>query len=79
MANNMDETTSRQIIEEIDPDNKIPTAMVEELVVQLQNAKKEEVMDTEDFYILREQLEKETDWRKRASLAAKLVSLNLDK
>jgi len=79
MANNMDETTIRQIIEEIDPDNKIPTAMVEELVVQLQNAKKEEVMDTEDFYILREQLEKETDWRKRASLAAKLVSLNLDK
>lgn len=71
-----------QIIEEIDPDGKISQSVSEELVASLKDVNKSSrtVDLSSDMVIakLKEQMGDETDWRKRASIAAKLISLNLE-
>ena len=85
----MEEEKIRRTIEELDL--KIPSDKLEELVQALVDRKKNPLEDGDSktfmdgdvektiyFHTLRDQLEKETDWKKRASIAAKMVSLNLD-
>ena len=78
----MTEDEIRQLIEEIDPDNKIDPAKIEEFIVAI---KEREINDLKDgdrrgdaiFHTLSEQYAKETDWRKRASIAAQIISAGL--
>lgn len=76
----MNELAIRQIIEQIDPEGKIPNLVVDELAFSL-NEKKDELGD-DSLYVLEESLKKqlaeEIDWRKKATYAAKLISLSLE-
>ena len=79
----MDEDKIRQFIEEIDPEGKLPPGRVEDFI---QAVKEQEVnpiepgttIDGMTFDHLKQQLETETDWRKRAAIAAKMISLGLE-
>jgi|2_EtaG_2_1085320.scaffolds.fasta_scaffold00049_47 hypothetical protein len=75
----MNEDQIRQVIDQIDPESKIPSSVVEDLVISLG---KEEKLEAEKLYViekeLKNELTEETDWRKKAVLAAKIISLNLD-
>lgn len=64
-------------IEEIDPEGEIPDETVEQLI-QAMTETVEPKQIKKNFYDLRDELEQETDWRKRASLAARMVSMNLE-
>ena len=78
----MEESEVRRIVEEIDPDGDISPALVDELVYQMKEALERKEGDKRGdatYHTLREEFEIEPDWRKRASLAAKMVSVNLDK
>lgn len=79
----------RKTIEELDL--KIPADKLEGLVQALIESKKNPLKDGDSrtfmdgdiektiyFHTLRGQLSQETDWRERAKIAAKMVSLNLD-
>lgn len=76
----MNESEIRQIIEEVDPKGKISQSTLEELVVSLSKNNKKNVspiiVDLEKN--IKDQMELETDWRKKATLAAKIISLNLE-
>lgn len=79
----MNEDLLRQVIEESDPDNKIPPETVEELVAALSGSNKK-LIDVPDISVesivdtLKASLTTESDWRKRASIAAKIISLGLE-
>lgn len=79
MAN---EQEVRQIIEKIDPSGKLTQSIQEELVMALsendkrQPEKKTPIASIE--FALKEELRHEPDWRKRAAIAAKIISINLD-
>lgn len=77
----MNEQEIRRIFEEIDPKGQIPQSMLEEFVAQLKLVErgegKENHPDGANVSMLREQLATESDWRKRTSIAAKIISLNL--
>lgn len=72
----MTEEELRQHIEEIDPEGRIPQDKIEELVLLV----REDVQKSVETVSLNleEQLANETDWRKRAVLAAKIISRNLE-
>lgn len=75
----MNESEIRQIIEEVDPGGKISQSTLEELVVSLSKNNKNTVSPVIDLEKnIKDQMELETDWRKKASLAAKIISLNLE-
>ena len=73
----------RKLIEEIDPEGKIAQSKIEELVIAIQEMKKNPPKDGDSIgdaqiSVLEEELKNETDWRKRSSLAAKIISYNLE-
>lgn len=79
----MDEQTIRQFLEELDPENKIPNDRKEDFVQEVLNREKHPFKDGDKigdltFNTLKEQLANETDWRKKTSIAAKIISLNLE-
>lgn len=79
----MIEKDIRQLFEEIDPEGKIPQGKMEELISAIQEMEKKPLRDGDKigditFHTLQEQLAAEPDWRKRASIAAKIISANLE-
>lgn len=77
----MNEDQIREIIELADPDGKVPQNILEDLIQALNSKEytksdnKAELKTTEEQ--LKTELETEQDWRKRASIAAKIISLGL--
>ena len=77
----MNEQSIRQAIEQVDSEGKIPSAVVDELVSSLtQEGDKGDTTAIQETLEdrLREQLGNEQDWRKKASIAARIISINLD-
>lgn len=79
----MDENKIREMFEEIDPEGKIPEGKIDELISTLKEQEEHIVNDenkTESniFKTLREQIGAEPDWRKRAAMAARLISSGLE-
>lgn len=81
----MEEEKFRQLIEEIDPEEKIPLEKIDELIATIKEQELHPLKNGDkvgDVIIsiggLKEQLEIETDWRKRAAIAAKIISIDLD-
>jgi len=85
----MQEDDIRKIIEEIDPEGKIPQSKIEELVVRFKELETNPPEDGDrlpgnpEIRLgvldgLKAQLANETDWRKRSALAAKIISLGLE-
>jgi hypothetical protein len=78
----MQEDKIREIFETIDPEGKISQTKIEELIAAIRdvelNQKGVTWLPSEDAETeLKAQLEVETDWRKKAKIAAKIISLNL--
>lgn len=77
----MQEEKLRQLFEEIDPEGNIPDAKKEDFILAVRGINESPlpistaVKAIEDLKI---DLEKQTDWRKKASIAAKIISLGLD-
>lgn len=79
----MIEKDIRQLFEEIDTEGKIPQGKMEELIAAMKDMEenpREEYITLGDKTVraLEEQLAAEPNWRKRAGLAAKIISANLD-
>ena len=75
----MNEEKLRELFETIDPENKLSHEKVEEFISLMKEEKKEvTVENSNQEEILKAQLLIEDDWRKRASIAAKIISLGLD-
>ena len=81
----MNETEIRQLIEQIDPQGKIEKSKIEELIVAIKDMEENPPKDGDkigDAVIsigsLKERMEAEPDWRKKAAIAAKIISLGLD-
>jgi len=78
----MQENQIRQILEQADPKGEMSASTAEEIIAALkgiqgspESNKKTPVLTEE---MLREEMRNETDWRKRASIAARIISLNLE-
>lgn len=79
----MIEQDIRQLFDEIDPDGKISQSQMEEFIAAVKEIEKNPPKDGDrhgDYTVsvLQDQLAVETDWRKKASIAAKIISLNLE-
>jgi hypothetical protein len=79
----MIEQEIRQLFEEIDPDGKISQSQMDEFIAAVKDLENNPLKDGDkhgDYTVsvLKDQLEVETDWRKKASIAAKIISLNLE-
>ena len=84
----MEEEEIRRIMEEINPN--IPEETIQELIEGVKRIKtmkdgdeiiikdKEGNDKTIFFHTLQQQIEAETDWKKKASLTAKLLSLGME-
>ena len=73
----------RRIVEEIDPEGKIPADKIEDFVAAIKEMNEHPLKDGDKvgdltFSTLQEQMNNEPDWRKRASIAARLISLGLE-
>jgi hypothetical protein len=84
MAN---EQEIRRVLEQLDPERKISSEKIEEVVMAIKELENNppvdgEIRDGMHFSVLEDQLkqqiQEEPDWRRRASLAAKLISLNME-
>jgi hypothetical protein len=79
----MNEDLIRKTIEEVDPESKISQSIIEELVMALKDEKdfdKTQNVGTTGFdliSVLQDKLRGESDWRKRAAIAARIVGLGL--
>jgi len=83
----MDEDKIRELIEEIDPKGEISDDRIASFVDAVKELEKNppkdgEVRDGMHFSVLESELKQklleEKDWRVRASIAAKIISLNLE-
>ena len=79
----MTEQELRQVIEEIDPEGKISQTSMEELIVALREPKMNKTpgmspSGADLITLLQEKLKEESDWRRKAAIAARIVGLNLD-
>lgn len=83
----MIEQDIRRLMEEIDPKGEIDQSKVEELIAAVKELEANPPKDGDrvgDYTVsvlesdLKEKLAVETDWRKKASIAAKLISLGLE-
>jgi uncharacterized protein (DUF2384 family) len=76
----MTEEEVRAILETVDPQKQMPLDAIEELVAAF--AQPEKHIDKKVAGVsedgLRRQLETETDWKTRARIAARIISLNLE-
>lgn len=73
------EDNIREILEGLN----IPSEKIDELIAVMKEREEHPLADGDKvgdaiFHTLKEELEKETNWRKRASIAARLVSLGLE-
>lgn len=77
----------RQLLEQIDPEGKLSQEKIENFISSVQEMEENPVKDQETrngvhFSVLeselKQQLEQEEDWRKKAAIAAKIISLNLE-
>lgn len=73
----------RKFIEELDPEGKIHPDKIEDFIDSIKEMEKHQIQDGEKkgdytFNTIKDQINSEPDWRKRASLAAKIVSLGLE-
>jgi hypothetical protein len=78
----MTEDEIRQILEEIDPDSHLSPEIVEEFLASVREREEKEYIDGDRrgdaiFHTLADQYQKETDWRKKAALAARIISAGL--
>lgn len=81
--NKMIEKDIRQLFEEIDPKGEISQSQVEEFIATMKDLEKNPPKDGDkhgDYTVsvLQDQLSVETDWRKKAAIAARIISLNLE-
>lgn len=79
----MIEKDLRQLFEEIDPKGEISQAKVEEFIASIKEVEKNPPQDGDrhgDYTVsvLKDQLAVETDWRKKAAIAARIISLDLE-
>ena len=75
----MNEGKIQKILEDIDPEGNLSDEAVFQLTESMRDASMEENLhEGESYDSLREQLEEETNWRKKAKLAARIISLGLD-
>ncbi len=73
----------RRIVEEIDPEGKISADRIEDFVAAIKEMQANPPKDGDKIgdmtvSVLQEQINNEPDWRKKASLAAKIISLGLE-
>ena len=82
----MIEEDIRKLFEEIDPEGKIPQAKMEEFVAAVKNLETNPPKDGDTVGAykvsvlgdLKSRLDAETDWKKRAAIAAKIISIDLE-
>lgn len=79
----INENKIREILEQIDPDGKIPSSKIEELISTIKDQEEHPLKDGDKvgdaiYSTLEEQLKNEPDWKKRAIIAAKIISHNLN-
>jgi hypothetical protein len=79
----MDEKSIREFLEELDPDNKIPEDRKEDFIQEVIYREAHPipdgtVIDGITYSTLEEQMANETDWRKKASIAARIISKRLE-
>ena len=78
----MNEEQIRAVIEQIDPKGEMKQGLQEELIMALKNVEipveKENNLSRITEEDLKAQIATEPDWRKRASMAARIISLGLD-
>lgn len=75
----MNEEKTREILEGLE----IPEDKINELLAVMKDQEEHPLKDGDKvgdytFHTLKEQMDNETDWRKKASLAAKIISINLE-
>lgn len=74
----MTEESLRQIIEQIDPDGKLSPDKVEDFIAAVKDKENPAATVSSLEEQLKLQMTQESDWRKRASIAAKIISINLE-
>jgi hypothetical protein len=79
----MDEDRVRQLFEEIDPQGQIPESRIDELIAVMKDQELHPLKDGDKigdavFNTLNDKMENEPDWRKKAALAARIISASLD-
>lgn len=86
----MEEEKIRQIMDQIDPEGKISEERISELIQSLKDLEDNPPKDGDPVPghpgmtygvlegNLKGQMSRETDWRKKASIAARIISLNLE-
>jgi len=78
----MEEDDIRRMFEEMDPENKIDPSKIEDFIQEIKNLELNPPKDGDKIgdatFSILEKIQNEPDWRKRASLAAKLISLGLE-
>jgi len=88
----MDEEKIREIMDQVDPEHKIPEETLQELIFAIRQMKEHPLKSGDEinfideegkkrkaiFQTLQEKMGEETDWRKKASIAAKIISLDME-
>lgn len=74
----MNEEKIREIIEQVDPKGELTQSIQEELIAALKEVKQSTPVTIKTAEDLKSELANESDWRKKASLAARLISLGLE-
>ena len=79
----MEEDKIRELFENIDPEGKISSDRVEDFIARVKEMEINPPKDGDKIgdatvSILKKELEAEPDWRRRASIAAKIISNNLE-
>jgi hypothetical protein len=79
----MDEDRIRELFEEIDPDNQIPESKIDDLIAVMKQQEEKPLKDGDKigdaiFNTLDEGVASDSDWRKKAALAARIISAGLE-
>lgn len=77
----MQETKIRQILEQVNTGEEIPNEKVEEITTAMKSENRIQSFELQNKNLetqLREQLEKEEDWKERLRIMAKIISLGLE-
>ncbi len=79
----MEEDKIRRFVEDLDPEGKISQDKIEEFISSVKELEKKPLENSTKigdltFDLIKEKIKDNTDWRIRASLAAKMISLKLE-
>ena len=77
----MQEKKIRQIIEQVNTGEEIPNEKVEEIISAVKNENETQNYEDQNKKLeiqLREQLNKEYDWKERLRIMARIISLGLE-